>query len=96
MTIGKILSVLGLSMMTMLKDIFKALTSFDFQSNADYIGTFVIVYLSLGGGFVFAMMLLGINPTLVLSVIAAPIWIYIVFTANRVTKYIVTKKKGKK
>ena len=80
----------------MFKDIFKALTSFDFQSNADYIGTFVIVYLSLGGGFVFMMLLLGINPTLVLSVIAAPVWIYIVFTANRVTKYIVSKKKGKK
>ena len=80
----------------MFKDIFKALTSFDFQSNADYIGTFVIVYLSLGGGFVFMMILLGINPTLVLSVIAAPVWIYIVFTANRVTKYIVSKKKGKK
>lgn len=80
----------------MFKDIFKALTSFDFQSNADYIGTFVIVYLSLGGGFVFMMILLGINPTLVLSVIAAPVWIYIVFTANRVTKYIVNKKKGKK
>ncbi len=80
----------------MFKDIFKALTSFDFQSNADYIGTFVIVYLSLGGGFVFMMLLLGINPTLVLSVIAAPVWIYIVFTANRVTKYIVNKKKGKK
>ena len=96
MTIGKILGVLGLSIMTMFKDIFKALTSFDFQSNADYIGTFVIVYLSLGGGFVFMMLLLGINPTLVLSVIAAPVWIYIVFTANRVTKYIVSKKKGKK
>lgn len=96
MTIGKILSVLGLSMMTMCKDIFKGLTTFDFQSNADYIGTFVIVYLSLGGGFVFSMMLLGINPTLVLSVIAAPVWIYIVFTANRVTKYIVNKKKARK
>jgi hypothetical protein len=80
----------------MFKDIFKALTSFDFQSNADYIGTFVIVYLSLGGGFVFMMLLLGINPTLVLSVIAAPVWIYIVFTANRVTKYIVNKKKARK
>lgn len=96
MTIGKILGVLGLSIMTMFKDIFKALTSLNFEANADYIGTFVIVYLSLGGGFVFMMLLLGINPTLVLSVIAAPVWIYIVFTANRVTKYIVTKKKGKK
>lgn len=96
MTIGKILSVLGLSILTMSKDILKVLTTFDFQSNADYIGTFVIVYLSLGGGFVFSMMLLGINPTLVLSVIAAPVWIYIVFTANRVTKFIVSRKKGKK
>ena len=96
MTIGKILSVLGLSLLTMSKDILKVLTTFNFQSNADYIGTFVIVYLSLGGGFVFSMMLLGINPTLVLSVIAAPVWIYIVFTANRVTKFIVSRKKGKK
>ena len=96
MTIGKILSVLGLSILTMSKDILKVLTTFNFQSNADYIGTFVIVYLSLGGGFVFSMMLLGINPTLVLSVIAAPVWIYIVFTANRVTKFIVSRKKGKK
>ena len=80
----------------MSKDILKVLTTFNFQSNADYIGTFVIVYLSLGGGFVFSMMLLGINPTLVLSVIAAPVWIYIVFTANRVTKFIVSRKKGKK
>ena len=96
MTIGKILSVLGLSILTMSKDILKVLTTFNFQSNADYIGTFVIVYLSLGGGFVFSMMLLGINPTLILSVIAAPVWIYIVFTANRVTKFIVSRKKGKK
>jgi len=96
MTIGKILSILGISLLTMSKDIWKTISTFNFQTNADYIGTFVIVYLSLGGGFVFSMMLLGINPTLVLSVIAAPVWIYIVFTANRVTKYIVTKKKGKK
>lgn len=96
MTIVKILNVLGLSMMTMIKDIWNTITKFEFQNNADYIGTFVLVYLSLGGGFVFMLVLLGINPSLVLSVIAAPIWIYIVFTANRVTKYIVSKKKARK
>jgi uncharacterized membrane-anchored protein len=59
MTIGKILSVLGISLLTMSKDIWKTISTFNFQTNADYIGTFVIVYLSLGGGFVFSMILLG-------------------------------------
>jgi hypothetical protein len=59
MTIGKILSVLGISLLTMSKDIWKTISTFNFQTNADYVGTFVIVYLSLGGGFVFSMILLG-------------------------------------
>lgn len=93
MSTTKLLGLLGMSITKGFLRMFKALTKMDFQTNADYIGTFVLVYLSMGGGFVFAMILLGINPTLVLSVIAAPIWIYIVFTSNRITKYIIKKKK---
>tara|TARA_R110000765_G_scaffold216071_1_gene320696 strand:- start:454 stop:747 length:294 start_codon:yes stop_codon:yes gene_type:complete len=93
MNTAKLLGLLGVSITRGFLRIFKALTRMNFQTNADYIGTFVLVYLSMGGGFVFSMILLGINPTLVLSVIAAPIWIYIVFTSNRITKYIIKKKK---
>ena len=93
MSTTKLLGLLGMSITRGFLRMFKALTKMDFQTNADYIGTFVLVYLSMGGGFVFAMILLGINPTLVLSVIAAPIWIYIVFTSNRITKFIIKKKK---
>jgi len=93
MSTTKLLGLLGMSITRGFLRMFKALTKMDFQANADYIGTFVLVYLSMGGGFVFAMILLGINPTLVLSVISAPIWIYIVFTSNRITKFIIKKKK---
>tara|TARA_R110000787_G_scaffold233655_1_gene340566 strand:- start:205 stop:498 length:294 start_codon:yes stop_codon:yes gene_type:complete len=93
MSTTKLLGLLGMSMTRGFLRMFKALTKMDFQTNADYIGTFVLVYLSMGGGFVFSMILLGINPTLVLSVVAAPVWIYIVFTSNRITKFIIKKKK---
>ena len=43
-------------------------------------------------GFVFMCILLGINPTLVLSVISAPIWIFIVYFSNQLTKVIVNGK----
>ena len=62
------------------------------QSKAEYIGTFVIVYLSLGGGFIFMCLMLGINPTLVMSVISAPVWIFIVYISNKITKVIIAYK----
>lgn len=63
-----------------------------FNAKANFIGTFIITYLSLGGGFIFMCLMLGINPTLVLSVIAAPIWIFIVYITNKITKIIVEHK----
>tara|TARA_R110000744_G_scaffold128472_2_gene235564 strand:+ start:448 stop:753 length:306 start_codon:yes stop_codon:yes gene_type:complete len=71
----------------------KAVTGLGFQDRAEYIGTFILVYLSTGGGFVFMCVLLGINPTLVLSVISAPIWIFIVYFSNKLTKVIVKNKR---
>lgn len=62
------------------------------QAKAEYIGTFVLVYLSLGGGLIFMCLMLGINPTLVLSVISAPIWIFVVYISNKLTKIIVKYK----
>ena len=64
-----------------------------FNAKANFIGTFIITYLSLGGGFLFMCLMLGINPTLVMSVIAAPIWIFIVYITNKITKIIVEHKE---
>ena len=66
-----------------------------FQDRSEYIGTFVLIYLSLGGGLVMMWMILGLNPTLILSVIAAPIWIFIVWVSNNRTKAIITDRKRK-
>jgi len=73
-------------------NLIQGVTGLGFQDKAEYIGTFVLVYLSTGGGFVFMCVLLGINPTLVLSVISAPIWIFIVYFSNQLTKVIVNGK----
>ena len=66
-----------------------------FQDRSEYIGTFVLMYLSIGGGLVMMWMILGMNPTLILSVIAAPIWIFIVWVSNNLTKAIITDRKRK-
>lgn len=72
-------------------------TGLGVHDKAEYIGTFVLIYLSLGGGFLFMCIVLGINPTLVMSVISAPIWIFIVYISNQITKMVIKnrKKRGK-
>lgn len=67
-----------------------------FQDRSEYIGTFVLMYLSIGGGLVMMWMILGLNPTLILSVIAAPIWIFIVWVSNNLTKAIINDRKRRK
>ena len=67
-----------------------------FQDRSEYIGTFVLIYLSLGGGLVMMWIILGLNPTLILSVIAAPIWIFIVWVSNNLTKAIINDRKKRK
>ena len=67
-----------------------------FQDRSEYIGTFVLMYLSIGGGLVMMWMILGLNPTLILSVIAVPIWIFIVWVSNNLTKAIINDRKKRK
>jgi hypothetical protein len=67
-----------------------------FQDRSEYIGTFVLMYLSIGGGLVMMWMILGLNPTLILSVIAAPIWIFIVWVSNNLTKAIINDRKKRR
>ena len=66
-------------------NLFRAIISTKFKDRAEYIGTFILVYLGIGGGFIAFCLFLGINPTLVVSVIAAPIWIFSVFLTRRIT-----------
>jgi hypothetical protein len=63
-----------------------------FRHHAEYIGTFALIYLGLAGGFIAFTMFMGINPTLIVSVVAAPIWIGIVFLSNRITKIAIALK----
>jgi len=69
-----------------LRSILKHLVTGKFTGKAEYIGTFILIYLGLGGGFIAFALFIGINPTLIVSVVGAPIWIGIVFLTNRLTK----------
>ena len=62
------------------------ISNLGFKDKANYIGTFILIYLGLGGGFIAFALFIGINPTLIVSVVGAPIWIGIVFLTNRLTK----------
>jgi len=83
----------------MLKKVFMSVINgvagLKFQDRSEYIGTFVLIYLSLGGGLIFMWIVIGLNPTLILSVISAPIWIFIVWVSNNLTKAIMTDRKRK-
>lgn len=70
----------------------KKITGGKFTGYAEYIGTFLLIYCGLGGGFIAMCLFMGINPTLVVSVVAAPIWIGIVFLTNNLTKIAVHLK----
>ena len=55
------------------------------KGRALWLGTFVYIYLGLGGGFITSCLFLNINPTLILSIIGAPIWIGLVFLSKKIT-----------
>ena len=52
------------------------------------IGTFVILLTTLGLGFIVSLLLIGVNPTLVISVVSAPMWVGIIILSLRLTKKI--------
>ena len=55
------------------------------KGRALWMGIFVFIYLGLGGGFITSCLFLNINPTLILSIIGAPIWIGLVFLTKKIT-----------
>ena len=64
----------------------KITKEFDKQSNK--IGTFVILLITIGFGFIFSLLVAGVNPTLVISIVSAPMWIGIIILCLKLTKKI--------
>ena len=53
-----------------------------YDDKAYSIGSFIIIYLIIGSMVVISLLTLGLNPTLVISVVSAPIWIGIIFLSQ--------------
>ncbi len=64
-----------------------------FSDTTKRIGTFILLFLSLSGGFTILLLSIGVNPTLVLSVLGAPIWILYVLLARKLTNMIMDNDK---
>jgi len=52
---------------------------------AGWIGWFVTVHLTLSFTIMLMMIAVGINPTLLVSVIGAPLWIGVAFASKTIT-----------
>ena len=61
---------------------------------ATTVGTFVFVYVCAGVLIISAMLVVGVNPTLVISVVAAPLWMGVMFAAWKVAKFLIGGKKS--
>ncbi len=59
---------------------------------ATMIGMFLMIYLVFGVMVISLMLLMNINPTLVISVVAAPLWMAVMWTAFKVARILVPKK----
>jgi len=57
-----------------------------YNKRANTVGSFILIYLMLGSVVIVSLLTLGLNPTLVISVVSAPIWIAIIFTAQAINK----------
>ena len=64
-----------------------------YDEKAYSIGSFIIIYLVLGIAVITALLTFGLNPTLVISVVSAPIWIAVIFLAQGLNNKV---KKGRR
>jgi len=61
------------------------------SKKANWIGWFVTVHLIQSAFLLILLMGVGINPTLVVSVVAAPLWIAVAFVSKYITDKIMEK-----
>ena len=67
-----------------------------YDEKAYSIGSFIIIYLIIGSMVVISLLTLGLNPTLVISVVSAPIWIGIIFLSQGINNKMKKTRKRKK
>lgn len=67
-----------------------------YDDKAYSIGSFIIIYLIIGSMVVISLLTLGLNPTLVISVVSAPIWIGIIFLSQGINNKMRKTRKRKK
>tara|TARA_R110002012_G_scaffold10968_1_gene49377 strand:- start:3190 stop:3396 length:207 start_codon:yes stop_codon:yes gene_type:complete len=60
----------------------------EFDKQSHKIGTFMILLITLGLGFIVSLLLAGVNPTLVISIVSAPMWVGIIILCLKLTKKI--------
>ena len=67
-----------------------------YDEKAYSIGSFIIIYLIIGSMVFISLLTLGLNPTLVISVVSAPIWIGIIFLSQGINNKMRKTRKRKK
>ena len=58
---------------------------------AMWLGYFILIYVSIGLNIVFWLMFIGVNPTLVISVLSAPLWIIAILCARKLTYWLMKR-----
>ena len=56
------------------------------RSRSLFIGSFVLTHIIMSASLLFVMLAVGINPTLVVSVLAAPLWVVVTIASWSITK----------
>ena len=64
-----------------------------YKRKATGIGSFIIIYCFLGLGVIIGLLSAGLNPTLVISVVSAPIWIAVIFLSQAINKRVMSEEK---
>ncbi|QDP67345.1 MAG: hypothetical protein Tp1124SUR272871_25 [Prokaryotic dsDNA virus sp.] len=57
-----------------------------FRRKASFLGTFILIHMISSISILFALLLVGINPTLLVSVLGAPLWITVCICSWNLTK----------
>ena len=66
-----------------------------YKRKATGIGSFIIIYCFLGLGVIIGLLSAGLNPTLVISVVSAPIWIAVIFLSQAINKRVMSEEDYK-
>ena len=57
-----------------------------FRRKASFLGTFILIHMASSISILFILLVMGINPTLLVSVLGAPLWITVCICSWNLTK----------